>query len=69
MNLASREARPRGAVAALAVRPRATPVELVPAPRPAVARYVVRIGEVRIEVSDDFDATTLRRLVGVLRSC
>jgi hypothetical protein len=44
--------------------------ELIPAPRPAAAaRYVVLVGDVRIEVGDGFDVTTLRRLVGALRAC
>lgn len=52
------------------IRPRAALVELVPAPRPvAAARYTVRIGEIRVELSDDFDATTLRRILEVLRTC
>lgn len=46
-------------------------VELVPvSPTTLPARrYVVRVGEASVEVSDDFDAGTLRRLVEVLRSC
>jgi hypothetical protein len=45
-------------------------VELVPSSTSRVsARYVVRIGEASIEVGDDFNAGTLRRLVEVLRSC
>jgi hypothetical protein len=50
-------------------------VELVPVSRPAsepgpdARRYVVRIGEAAIEVGDDFDAGTLRRLIEVLRAC
>jgi hypothetical protein len=46
-------------------------VELVPA-TPSLAtsgRYVLAVGGVRIEVGDDFSEGTLRRLVGVLRSC
>ena len=45
-------------------------IELVPAtsPRPE-GRYVVRVGEVAIEVADDFHDDTLARLVRVLRSC
>jgi len=45
-------------------------VELVPAtPLYAAARYVVRVGDVELELDDDFRDETLRRLVGVLRSC
>jgi len=50
--------------------PRATLVELIPAPGPSSGgRYAVHVGAGRIEVSDDFDPHTLRRLVEVLRSC
>ena len=76
MNLARRGGGPRRraqaqpARAALALRPRPALVELIPAPRPASpARYVVLVGDVRIEVGDGFDVTTLRRLVGALRAC
>lgn len=65
----SRQAAPPSS-AALAARPRAALVELIPAARPdAAARYVVLVGDVRIEVTDGFDVTTLRRLVGALRAC
>mgnify|MGYP000923185636 CR=1 FL=1 len=55
-------------------RPRPAVVELVPASRPTesastAARYVVHVGEIRVEVSDDFAAETLRRLVEALRAC
>lgn len=43
-------------------------VELVPASH-AVQRYIVRVGNAAIEVGDDFDAGTLRRLVEILRAC
>lgn len=44
-------------------------VELVPITRPAPARrYVVRVGELAVEVGDDFDELTLRRLLEVLRT-
>jgi len=42
-------------------------VELVAQPR-AAARYVVRLGDVSVEVDDSFDDHTLRRLLAVL-SC
>ena len=55
---------------ALVVRPRAALVELVPVSRPGVmARYVVHVGELRVEVGDDFAPEALRRIVEVLRSC
>jgi hypothetical protein len=58
------------ATAAITVRPRAALVELVPAAPPAAPpRYVVLVGAVRVEVGDDFDVATLRRLVGALRAC
>ncbi len=77
INLARRGGRPRRRAqvgppsrAALAVRPRAALVELIPAARPAApGRYVVLVGDVRVEVGDDFDVATLRRLVGALRTC
>ena len=63
----------------------ATPklVELVVAPRPVVGPrappaagtgcgsmpFVVRIGGVELEVFDHFEEASLRRLVGVLKSC
>ena len=50
--------------------PRATLVELIPAPRPSSGgRYAVHVGAARVEVGDDFDPHTLRRIVEVLRSC
>jgi hypothetical protein len=55
---------------AMVVRPRAALVELVPASRPGVpARYVVHVGEFRVEVGDDCTAETLRRIVEALRAC
>ena len=55
---------------ALVVRPRAALVELVPVSRPGVmARYVVHVGELRVEVGDDFAPEALRRIVEVLRAC
>lgn len=47
-------------------------VELVAAPRAiarAAPRYTVRVGKFGIEVGDEFDAVTLRRLVAVLAAC
>lgn len=45
-------------------------VELVPTTTSAPERrYVVRLGEIRVELGDDFDPRTLRRLLEVLRAC
>jgi hypothetical protein len=48
-------------------------VELVPVPRGATgthsARYVVRAADGTVEVGDDFDPATLRRIIEVLRTC
>jgi hypothetical protein len=44
-------------------------VELIaapPAPVRTPPRYTVRVGKLGIEVDDDFDAGTLRRLVAAL---
>ena len=55
---------------ALAKRPAAQLVELVPAPTAAIARrYTVRVGVGSVEVGDDFDPGTLRGIIEVLRSC
>ena len=49
---------------------RATLVELIPAPRPSTGgRYAVHVGIARVEVGDDFDQDTLRRIVEALRAC
>jgi hypothetical protein len=46
-------------------------VELVPAAMPTGARspYVLHVGGVELEVGRDFDEPSLRRLVGLLKSC
>ncbi len=45
-------------------------VELVPAPRSGIdARYLVRVGDAEIELTDSFREETLVRLVRALRSC
>jgi hypothetical protein len=46
-------------------------IELVPVSRttPPARRYLIRVGEASLEVGDDFDAGTLRRLLEVLRAC
>ncbi|MBK8940663.1 MAG: hypothetical protein IPM79_24370 [Polyangiaceae bacterium] len=55
---------------ALAKRSTAQLVELVPAPTLAITRrYTVRVGVGSVEVGDDFEPGTLRRIVEVLRSC
>ena len=61
-------------------RPRAWPrresaelsmVELVPSPAAVTLdrRYVLEVAGARIELRDDFDEQTLRRVVRALRSC
>ena len=67
---ATRPAKPTAMV--VQPQPRVALVELVPSPRPsarAPARYLIHVGEVRVEVGDDFAAETLRRIVEVLRAC
>lgn len=46
-------------------------VELVPSAAPAsgAARYIVRCGELSVEVDDQFDDQVLRRLLAVVASC
>lgn len=46
-------------------------IELVPAAASSTltARYVVRVGGCAVELGDDFDDATLRRVIAVLRSC
>jgi transposase-like protein len=43
-------------------------VRASPIPR-SPQRYLVHVGEVSVEVGDDFDEQTLRRLLEVLRAC
>lgn len=64
LNLGSRSV-PRGR----ACTPRL--VEVVPAAMTTAARvpYVLHIGGVELEVGDAFDEASLRRLVGLLKSC
>lgn len=59
-----------GTVARRRARPEFVEIVATPMP-PAERRYVVRVGSsaVEVEVGDDFDAVTLRRLVEVLRAC
>src|SRR5512145_2939797 len=45
-------------------------VELVPVEVPSTSSpYVVRVGQLALEVDVKFEETTLRRLIAVLRSC
>jgi hypothetical protein len=50
-------------------------VELVPAgftaavPSRSPTRYVLEIGDARVEFGDDFSESTLRRVIGILRPC
>jgi hypothetical protein len=47
-------------------------IELVPAAAASAtssARYVLHVGGVELELGDDFDEQSVRRLVGLLRSC
>ena len=45
-------------------------VEIIPsAAVKETARYVLRIHEVELEVGVDFEEASLRRLVGLLKSC
>ncbi len=60
-NLARRDAAP-GAAAPLRL------VELA-APVGRAAVYAVVLGDARVEVGDDFDAGTLRRLLAAVRGC
>lgn len=56
----------------LVKRPVAKPtlIELVPLRSPpTAARYVVRVGDVGIEVTDEFADETLVRIVRALRAC
>lgn len=49
---------------------RAKLIELIPSTTMvARARYVLRVGEVEFEFGDDAREETLRRVIGVLRSC
>ena len=57
----------------LAGPPAATPsihlVEITPLAAPASPTYILRAGDFVLELGDDFREDTLRRLLGVLRSC
>ena len=58
----------RGTTRTRALVPRL--VEIIPATSVTkAARYVLRIHEVELEVGVDFEEASLRRLVGVLKSC
>jgi hypothetical protein len=43
--------------------------EAVVEPNRGTARYVVRVGQLGVEVGDDFEEGTLRRLLAVVSSC
>ena len=60
----------RGAPSLRAVRP-VRLVELVPALPRNLSRApdVLRVGGVELEIGDQFDEQSLRRLVGLLKSC
>lgn len=58
--------RGRKTVTALAKRVELVELIAAPAPTRSSARYTVRVGKHGIEVGDDFDAGTLRRLVAAL---
>jgi hypothetical protein len=59
----------RGVARGRAVAPKL--VELVPSTMPAAVRahYVLHVRGVELEVGDHFDEQSLRRLVGLLKSC
>ena len=59
----------RGVTRVRAVTPKL--VELVPVTPRAVARapYLLRVGGVELELGDNFEEQSLRRLVGLLKSC
>jgi hypothetical protein len=44
-------------------------VELTVAPPASSARYVVHLGDIAVELDNNFDDGTLRRLLDVLGSC
>jgi len=44
-------------------------VELVPRIPVEPTRYVLRLGDLSLELDDGFEETTLRRLLSVLASC
>lgn len=76
VNLARRASEPVRAVRPTRAVGPATPrfVELVARPAPSVAalsfaRYVVIVGDVRVELDDAFHEETLARLVATLRAC
>ena len=61
-NLGRRKAAPTSA-------PRLVELVAVAPGAPSARRYLVRVGEACVEVGDDFDDRTLRRLLEVLRAC
>ena len=59
----------RGAIAAPAEPVRLVELVVSGSPAPTSGQYVLRVGEVAIEVDDSFDAGTLHRLLDVVLSC
>lgn len=53
-----------------ATRPRVVELVAAPVSDPSPpARYVVRVGDLGVEVDEHFDADVLRRLISVVSSC
>lgn len=70
MNLARTGSRKRASPSRTQLAGPVQLVELVPARTLRTpGRYVVRVGPNSVEVDEQFDETTLRRLVTVLSSC
>lgn len=44
-------------------------VELIPDAEPATSRYVIRRGQLALEVDEHFDEATLARLLRVIAAC
>ena len=44
-------------------------VELVPGAEPAGSRYVIRCGQLALEVDEDFNEATVARLLKVITAC
>ncbi len=59
----------RGSSAPLRREPRLVELVRTSATLRPPQRYIVHVGEGSIEVGDDFDDQTLRRLIEVLRAC
>ena len=59
----------RGVPRVRAVGPKLVEVVRAPAVASTRSSYVLHVGGVELEVSDNFDELSLRRLVGLLKSC